>query len=445
MAHWLDTAVFYEIYPQSFRDSNADGMGDINGIIEKLDYVKDLGCDAIWLNPLFESPFGDAGYDVSDYYTVAPRYGTNDDLARLFREVHSRGMKILLDLVPGHTSVKHKWFMESMKAEKNEYTDRYVWTGSIWEKPGMNCILGFSPRNGVCAVNFFSHQPALNYGFYKPERPWQQPMDAEGPRATLEAMKDIMRFWLGMGCDGFRVDMAGSLVKNDEDGKGNISLWQNVRSFLDAEYPEAVLVSEWGEPDKSLLGGFHMDFLLHFGPSHYPELFRTDKPYFSSKAVGDISEFVNKYKESYSKTDGKGLICIPSGNHDMSRMALTLDETEMKLAFAFLLSMPGAPFIYYGDEIGMRYVKGLTSVEGGYGRTGSRAPMQWDSGGKAGYTNRERSGRFPDREGKGHLWYRSISSQASSAQAKRRFCAGTRRIWQSRGAGSASWKTISAR
>ena len=166
MAHWLDTAVFYEIYPQSFRDSNADGMGDINGIIEKLDYVKDLGCDAIWLNPLFESPFGDAGYDVSDYYTVAPRYGTNDDLARLFREVHSRGMKILLDLVPGHTSVKHKWFMESMKAEKNEYTDRYVWTGSIWEKPGMNCILGFSPRNGVCAVNFFSHQPALNYGFY---------------------------------------------------------------------------------------------------------------------------------------------------------------------------------------------------------------------------------------------------------------------------------------
>ena len=209
MAHWLDTAVFYEIYPQSFRDSNADGMGDINGIIEKLDYVKDLGCDAIWLNPLFESPFGDAGYDVSDYYTVAPRYGTNDDLARLFREVHSRGMKILLDLVPGHTSVKHKWFMESMKAEKNEYTDRYVWTGSIWEKPGMNCILGFSPRNGVCAVNFFSHQHALNYGFYKPERPWQQPMDADGPRATLEAMKDIMR--------DEKLDFIGLMVTDEND------------------------------------------------------------------------------------------------------------------------------------------------------------------------------------------------------------------------------------
>ena len=133
---------------------------------------------------------------------------------------------------------------------------------------------GFSDRDGTCAVNFFSHQPALNYGFYKCERPWQQPMDAEGPKATLEAMKDVMRFWLGMGCDGFRVDMAGSLVKNDEDGKGTIKLWQNVREFLDREFPEAAMVSEWGEPDKSIQGGFHMDFLLHFGPSHYNDLFR---------------------------------------------------------------------------------------------------------------------------------------------------------------------------
>lgn len=387
MSKWLEKAVFYEIYPQSFYDTNADGIGDINGIIEKLDYVCNLGCNAIWINPLFESPFGDAGYDVSDYYSVAPRYGTNEDLARLFSEAHKRGLKVLLDLVPGHTSIEHKWFRESMKAERNEYTDRYVWTNSIWEKPNMSSILGFSARNGVCAVNFFSHQPALNYGFYKPERPWQQAMDAEGPRATLKAMKDVMRYWLKMGCDGFRVDMAGSLVKNDEDGKGNIALWQNVRAFLDAEYPDAVLVSEWGEPDKSLLGGFHADFLLHFGPSHYPELFRTEKPYFSSKAGGNISEFVAKYKENYAKTSGKGLICIPSGNHDMNRMALTLDETEMKVAFAFLLSMPGAPFIYYGDEIGMRFVKNLTSVEGGYGRTGSRSPMQWDSGINAGFGN----------------------------------------------------------
>lgn len=388
MAKWLDNAVFYEIYPQSFNDTNGDGIGDFNGIIEKLDYIKKLGCNAIWINPCFESPFGDAGYDVSDYCKVAPRYGTNEDLRHLFDEVHKRDMHVLLDLVPGHTSVQHKWFKESMKAEKNEYTDRYVWTDSIWESPqNMGSIRGFSDRDGTCAVNFFSHQPALNYGFYKCERPWQQPMDAEGPKATLEAMKDVMRFWLGMGCDGFRVDMAGSLVKNDEDGKGTIKLWQNVREFLDREFPEAAMVSEWGEPDKSIQGGFHMDFLLHFGPSHYNDLFRCEEPFFSDRGKGDVSEFVSKYKENYEKSEKKGLICIPSGNHDMDRLARTIKGDNLKIAFAFLLSMPGAPFIYYGDEIGMRYVEGLTSVEGGYGRTGSRSPMQWDSTTNAGFSS----------------------------------------------------------
>lgn len=233
---WLDNAVFYEIYPQSFNDTNSDGIGDIKGITEKLDYICELGCNAIWINPCFKSPFGDAGYDVEDYYTVAPRYGTNEDLVELFNEAHKRGMHVLLDLVPGHTAVTHKWFKESMKAKRNEFTDRYVWTDSIWVEPdGMASIRGISDRDGSCAVNFFSHQPALNYGYYKPDpdKKWQQSMNDEGPRATLEALKDIMRFWLSAGADGFRVDMAGSLVKNDENGKGTIALWQNVREFLD--------------------------------------------------------------------------------------------------------------------------------------------------------------------------------------------------------------------
>ncbi|MBD5115892.1 MAG: glycosylase [Ruminococcaceae bacterium] len=386
---WLDNAIFYEIYPQSFCDSNGDGIGDFNGIIGKLDYIKELGCNAIWMNPCFESPFGDAGYDVSDFYSAAPRYGTNEDLKRLFDEVHKRNMHILLDLVPGHTSVEHKWFKESAKAEKNEYTDRYVWTDSIWEEPeGMGCIRGISDRDGSCAVNFFSHQPALNYGFYKPDpdKKWQQSMDSEGARATLEELKNIMRFWLSMGCDGFRVDMAGSLVKHDEDGKGTIKLWQNVREFLDREFPDAAMVSEWGEPDKSLQGGFHMDFLLHFGPSHYNDLFRCPEPYFSSRGKGDVSEFVKKYIENYEKTEKKGLICIPSGNHDMDRLSRSIQGNSLKTAFAFLLSMPGAPFIYYGDEIGMRYIENHVSVEGGYGRTGSRAPMLWDDSVNAGFS-----------------------------------------------------------
>lgn len=126
MSKWLDNAVFYEIYPQSFNDTNADGIGDFQGIIEKLDYIKELGCNAIWINPCFLSPFGDAGYDVADYCRVAPRYGTNEDLKRVFEEAHKRDMHVLLDLVPGHTSVEHPWFKESMKADRNEFTDRYV-------------------------------------------------------------------------------------------------------------------------------------------------------------------------------------------------------------------------------------------------------------------------------------------------------------------------------
>lgn len=386
---WLDNAVFYEIYPQSFRDTNGDGIGDFNGIIEKLDYIRELGCNAIWMNPCFLSPFGDAGYDVADYCQAAPRYGTNADLKRLFDEAHARGMHILLDLVPGHTSVEHPWFKASMKAERNEFTDRYVWTDSVWKEPKhMPCIRGISERDGCAVVNFFSNQPALNYGFFQPDpdEAWQQPMDAPGPRATLEALKNVMRFWLGMGCDGFRVDMAGSLVKGDVDCQGILKLWREIREFLNVEFPGAAMVSEWGEPDRSLQAGFHMDFLLHFGPSHYNDLFRCPEPFFSRRGKGDASAFVRKYVENYEKSERKGLICIPSGNHDMDRLSRALQGDELRIAFAFLLSMPGAPFIYYGDEIGLRYVEGLKSVEGGYGRTGSRAPMQWDRSTNAGFS-----------------------------------------------------------
>jgi len=390
MAKWLDNAVFYEIYPQSFLDTNADGIGDFEGIIQKLDYIKELGCNAIWMNPCFESPFGDAGYDVADYYRAAPRYGTNEELKRLFEKVHECGMHILLDLVPGHTSVEHKWFRESMKAERNEYTDRYVWTDSIWKSPdNMGCLRGISDRDGSCAVNFFSNQPALNYGFYQPDpdKKWQQSTEDEGPRATLEALKDVMRFWLKMGCDGFRVDMAASLVKNDPEKKGTMALWRKVRGFLDREFPDAAMVSEWGEPDQALLGGFHMDFLLQGGSTHYDDLLRCKEPYFSSRGRGNALAFVEKYKENYEKTGQKGLMCPLSGNHDIDRLARHLHGDELKIAFAFILSMPGAPFIYYGDEIGMHYVENLTSVEGGYNRTGSRSPMQWDDSLNAGFSS----------------------------------------------------------
>ena len=383
---WLDNAIFYEIYPQSFQDSNGDGIGDLQGIISRLDYILDLGCNAIWINPCYVSPFLDAGYDVADYCRIAPRYGTNEDARQLFAEAHKRGMHVLLDLVPGHTSWEHPWFKASMKAARNEFTDRYVWTNDIWESPdGSDPLRGISERNGCCAVNFFTHQPALNYGYYKPEKPWQQPMDAPGPMATREAMKAVMRFWLDMGCDGFRVDMAASLVKGDPDHEGTIALWQDMFAFLGAEYPEAAMVSEWSDPARSLRGGFHMDFTLGWTDSHYDDLFRCEKPYFAGE--GDASAFVATYMKNLELSGGKGLICVPSGNHDVDRLARSIRGPRLPLAFAFLLSLPCAPFIYYGDEIGMRYVEGLPSLEGGYNRTGSRTPMQWDAGRSAGFSS----------------------------------------------------------
>lgn len=404
MAAWLTDAIFYEIYPQSFCDSNADGIGDMAGILSKMDYIEGLGCNALWINPCFASPFVDAGYDISDYYRVAPRYGTNADLKAIFSEAHKRGMHVLLDLVPGHTSVECNWFKESARAERNEYTDRYIWTDSVWEgfEGAGNIsgsISGGYERDGTCATNFFSAQPALNYGFAHPDpkKPWQQAPTAAGPMATREAIKDVMRFWLGMGCDGFRVDMAGSLVKNDDDQEETIALWQDFRAFLDKEFPDAVMVSEWGQPDRSLRAGYHMDFLLQFGTSHYLELFRGSEerpkdqkamhPYFSREGKGDAKAFFDTYVKNRAISEaGGGLMCVPSGNHDMIRMARTLDAEEMKIAFAFILSMPGAPFIYYGDEIGMKYVEGLASVEGGYHRTGSRSPMAWDKTANAGFS-----------------------------------------------------------
>ena len=393
MVDWLKNAIFYEIYPQSFADTNADGIGDIQGIIDHLDYIRELGCNAVWLNPCFESPFLDAGYDVSDYMKVAPRYGTNTDLRRLFDEIHKRGMHVMLDLVPGHTSWEHPWFQESMKPEQNLYSGRYVWTNDAWkglEEIGnvKGFLRGISDRDGCVGVNYYTHQPCLNYGFYEiTDSGWQQSVDSTDALATREAIKDIMRFWLKLGCDGFRVDMAGSLVKNDPEQEGTIALWQDFREFLDREFPEAAMISEWGQPDRSLRSGYHMDFLLHFGPSHYDDLFHWDDPYFSREGKGNAKEFVDYYMRCYEPTNGKGMICVPSGNHDMERLTKWLDKEEAKIVFAFLLSLPGAPFIYYGDEIGMRYLADATSVEGGYIRTGSRSPMQWNSGLNAGFSD----------------------------------------------------------
>lgn len=399
-ASWLKNAVFYEIYHQSFYDTNGDGIGDINGIIEKLDYIKSLGCNALWLNPWYDSPFQDAGYDVRDHKAVAKRYGTMEDAQRLFRAAHEEGIRVLIDLVPGHTSQEHPWFQKSSEEHPDpEFADRYIWTSNAFCRgDGMPFIGGETPRDATYIINFFKCQPALNYGYRQIHEPdWQQPIDAPAPLATREAMKDIMRFWLEKGCDGFRVDMADSLVKNDGDERlGTMEVWRDIAGAIHAEFPEAALVSEWNNPDCALNCGFDMDFYLDWYGNGYSRLLRyyqldksgeitTDQSYFKADSQADITGFLEEYLPRYQRNRDKGLWCLITGNHDCKRTSFNLDDKERKLAYAFLLTMPGAPFIYYGDEIGMAY-RWLPTKEGGYHRTGSRTPMQWDSSRNLGFS-----------------------------------------------------------
>ncbi len=396
MPNWLKDAVFYEIYPQTFCDTNGDGIGDINGIISKLDYVKELGCNAIWLNPVYDSPFMDAGYDVRDYYRVADRYGTNDDLKRLFETAHEKGIRILLDLVPGHTSDQNEWFLKSKSPEKNEYSGRYIWTDSVWEAPPQYRLLcGITDRDGNYMVNFFSSQPALNYGFNKITHPaWQKSPSDPDCQATVEALKDIMRFWLDMGCDGFRVDMADSLVKGEDGDKPETcKIWKNVREMLDKDYPEAAIVSEWCNPKVSIGAGFHCDFYLDHDTNGYRILFRDKnwktgecKAVFGANENGDITKFLDEYLDDLKNTKGKGYISFITCNHDTPRMTRMFTEKEAKIAYSFIFMMPGVPFLYYGDEIGMSFMEGLTSKEGGFSRTGTRTPMQWDDSENHGFS-----------------------------------------------------------
>ncbi|NSW54076.1 MAG: glycosylase [Anaerolineae bacterium] len=402
---WLEKAIIYEIYPQSFYDTNGDGIGDLPGVIAKLDYIQSLGANVIWLNPCFTSPFGDAGYDVADFYQVAPRYGTNEDLRRLFEAAHQRGMRVLLDLVAGHTSVECEWFKQSARHERNEYADWYIWNPNPYAamfggSSRHQFIAGMTERFGGYMPNFYPLQPALNYGFANPDpdQPWQQAVDAPGPKAVRAELRKIIHFWLEMGADGFRVDMAASLVKDDPGSRATIALWQEIRTWLDAEHPEAVLISEWGRPDRAIKAGFHVDLYLDFAGAGMRALFRKHHSmmgfggggfsFFDREGLGNIMEFVTEYQQRFNATRKAGYLCLFSGNHDITpRLGKGRDFEDLKLAYAFLMTMPGVPKVYYGDEVGMVGVAGLPSKEGGYMRTEVRTPMQWSHAKNAGFSD----------------------------------------------------------
>jgi len=408
---YLHNAVFYQIYPQTFYDSNNDGIGDLNGIIEKLDYVKSLGVDGFWINPFFESPFYDAGYDISDYYKTAPRYGTNEDARRMFEEAEKRGLKILFDYVISYTSIEHPWFQMSARQEKNKYSNWYIWTDNTWINPPDaykdSFIKGYSRRNGQFMRNFYWSQPALNYGFAKPEESWMLPIDHPDILALQDELIKVLRFWMDMGADGFRADMAGALVKNanitgndqffSTRDDGTKIFWNKIRTIFNNEYPDAFMVAEWSHPESALCGGgFHADFFHWF--QGYNDLLQKESwrigngysegySYFDKEGKGDITGFLKSFMDQYHKTAGRGYINLPLGNHDLSRLNIKRSTDDLEIIYAFSLTMPGIPFIFYGNEIGMRQLYGLPYVEGAYKpRAGGRTPMQWTSGKNRGFS-----------------------------------------------------------
>ena len=438
---WLEDAVIYQIYPSSFKDSNGDGIGDLNGIESKLDYIASLGVKCIWLNPIFVSDFIDGGYDVIDFYRVDPRFGTNGDLVRLVKKAHEKGIKVMLDLVAGHTSIKCEWFRQSSEGPDQRYSDYYIWSDRLPDKKAESTLkemlqdpdymqstkgkwmVSDYPRNKYYMKNFYACQPALNYGFAQPDpnRPWEQGVNDEGPRAVRQELMNIMAFWFGKGVDGFRVDMANSLVKNDKNHKETMKLWRGIRQWMDKKYPGRAIMAEWGNPSICLAAGFNVDmdlnpmnsatrlmyfdnkhqadggsyFSLNGGLSSEKDLYGNPWPENQINRSITAGVMLRNYyahmTECLSSTSGYGWFATITGNHDHLRMNTGGRNTpqQLKVMMTWVMCMP-LPILYYGDEIGMRSLAGLPNVEGanhnGKERAGARTPMQWEGGATAGFS-----------------------------------------------------------
>ena len=438
---WLQSAVIYQVYPSSFKDSDGDGIGDIKGVISKLDYIESLGVSAIWFNPLFVSGWIDGGYDVIDYYRVDPRFGTNTDLVELIDQAHTRGIRVLLDLVPGHTSDKHPWFLESAEDKDLRYSDYFIWSDRLPDRKAAEDLEEMLkdpnymqntrgkwmksdyPRNKFYYKNFYACQPALNFGFANPDpsRPWEQSPDAPGPRAVKRELKNIISFWYDKGVDGFRVDMANSLVKNDKDMAETMKLWREIRSWMDQNYPGHVLMAEWNDPKYCLAAGFHMDMylnrttatnrLMYFDRKHqadggsyfsldgckpsvrdlYGNPWPEDKVDQGVNAAASLKEYYDYFTDALSWTKDWGYFASITGNHDHLRLNTggRNSPDQLRVMLSWILTTP-LPILYYGDEVGVRSLADMPNVEGanhnGKERAGARSPMQWDGSANAGFS-----------------------------------------------------------
>lgn len=397
-------SIIYNVYPTSFYDSNGDGIGDLKGITEKLEYIKQFA-DIVWINPVYKSPFRDGGYDIEDYYAIDEKFGSIDDVKTLTEKAHSLGLKVLFDLVVGHTSDKHEWFLQSQKAERNDYSDYYVWTDEVFTECPYKHMTGMSEREGNYLINFFCFQPALNFGFSQKKYDWQNLYTDKACQKVHNEVIKICKYYLALGVDGFRVDLASSIVKDDVNGKYSCEVWRKIFGEVRKEYPDCIFLSEWGEPKYAVANGdFDIDFLTHCYNEGYNNLFRKEpgtnafksdgNSFFRREGKGEADTFFDYFLDNLNKIRGKGYISVPSGNHDLPRISIGRTSDELKTVFAFILALPNIPTIYYGDEIGMPY-SNIKNKDGGYNRTGSRTPMQWSAGKNAGFSESDRELYLP--------------------------------------------------
>ncbi|WP_213771986.1 alpha-amylase family glycosyl hydrolase [Bradyrhizobium sp. dw_78] len=401
---WWKDGIFYQVYPRSFQDSDADGVGDIKGILDRLPYLASLGVDAVWLSPIFPSPMADFGYDISDYTGIDPLFGTMKDFDALVDAAHSSGLKIVLDLVPNHTSEQHPWFVESRSSRDNVMRDWY-----IWRDPGPD---GGPPNNWLSEFggSAWTRDEATGQYYYhaflaqQPDLNWRHP-------AVREAIHEVMRFWLRKGVDGFRVDVIWHLIKDAEFRDNPPNLFyregrpphEKILTQYSTDQPEVHdvvagmrrVTEEFGS--RVLIGEIYLPLerlVAYYGNdlqgAQMPFNFALLSTLWSARSIEKI---VTDYERMLPPGAWPNWVL---GNHDRPRVASRIGREQARIAAMLLLTLRGTPTLYYGDEIGMhqvaiapdqvrdpfeRNVPGL-----GVGRDGCRTPMQWDATPNAGFS-----------------------------------------------------------
>ncbi len=394
---WWHDAIFYQIWPRSFQDSDGDGIGDFQGMTSKLDYLADLGINAIWLTPIFEAP-SYHGYDFQQFYQVESDYGTMADLEKFLEEAEKRGIKVIGDLVLNHISTEHEWFQKSVRQE-NPYSDYFIWRqirpegnwGKPWAQPG---TVGYNKPEWVWIYN----QERNSY-YYAPFDGSQPDLNLEHPQVVQE-LKKVTKFWLDKGFDGFRLDAMRYGIEtgpypNQADTSATIDFWLDYNRYVKSIGDDILLVGEVWAPieiiSRYYSNGLGVDlcFDFNFGDRLINALNKTTRDTVPFGTAEEIPNDKKTVKEAFqaniaAKLEGVAPVNFYSPfltNHDLERVMYKLgnDEAKMKIAAVLLLTVVGTPYIYYGEEIGMSQ-----------NRTGDdqykRSPMQWDDSKLAGFT-----------------------------------------------------------